>query len=75
MNVVQSLGLRKSENSRNNASISLKSDPTTRFGKKSNFKEMLTRNFFRKFPITGEISDIQQLQIERTVTNDMEKFV
>ena len=33
------------------------------------------RNFFRKYPISGEVSDIQQLQIERKVASEMDRFV
>lgn len=36
---------------------------------------MLVRNFFRKYPISGEVSDMQQLQIERQVASEMESFV
>ena len=36
---------------------------------------MLVRNFFRKYPISGEISDMQQLQIERQVASELENFV
>ena len=33
---------------------------------------MLVRNFFRKYPISGEKSDAQQLQIERQVASELE---
>lgn len=33
---------------------------------------MLIRNFFRKYPLQGEISDMQQLQIERQVASELE---
>ena len=36
---------------------------------------MLVRNFFRKYPISGEVSDMQQLQIERQVASEIETFV
>ena len=36
---------------------------------------MLVRNFFRKYPFTGEISDVQQLKIERQVASELENFV
>jgi len=38
-------------------------------------KEILIRNFFRKYPIVGDITDMQQLKIERTVAQEMEKFI
>ena len=38
-------------------------------------KEILIRNFFRKYPIGMEISDVEQMQMERTVATEMEKFV
>ena len=38
-------------------------------------KEILIRNFFRKYPMGGDISDIEQMQIERTVATEMETFV
>lgn len=50
-------------------------DATSRFGKKSNIKEMLVRNFFRKYPIPLDMADLDQLQIERTVGMQMEEFV
>lgn len=51
------------------------SDTTSRFSKKSNIKEILVRNFFRKYPISGDISDMQQLQMERQVANEMDTFI
>jgi len=33
------------------------------------------RNFFRKYPIGPEMKDIQQLQVERDVGIEMEKFI
>ena len=33
---------------------------------------MLVRNFFRKYPISGEVTDVQQLQIERQVASELE---
>ena len=57
--------MRKNDAMRNLSQVGHQSDTTSRFSKKSNIKEILVRNFFRKYPISGEISDIQQLQIER----------
>ena len=75
MNAIQALSLRKNDAQRNSSHGVHQSDPTSRFSKKSNIKEILVRNFFRKYPISGEISDIQQLQIEREVANEMENFI
>jgi len=33
------------------------------------------RNFFRKYPISGEVTDLEQLQIERKVGSEMENFI
>ena len=33
------------------------------------------RNFFRKYPVDGQLKDIQQLQVEREVGLEMEKFI
>ena len=33
------------------------------------------RNFFRKYPLPSETTDLQQLQIERQVAQDMDRFV
>jgi hypothetical protein len=51
------------------------SETGSRFGRKSNIKEILVRNFFRKFPISGEVSDIEQLKIERQVAQQMDQFI
>ena len=63
MNAIQALSLRKPE-ARNNAltQASNASDAGSRFmTKKSNIKEILVRNFFRKYPISGDVTDLQQL--------------
>ena len=60
MNAIQALSLRKPE-ARNSGLTSHNSETASRFSKRSNIKEMLVRNFFRKYPISGEVSDIQQL--------------
>ena len=58
MNAIQALSLRKNEP--RNASLNCaQSDTSSRFGKKSNIKEILVRNFFRKFPISGEVTDLE----------------
>ena len=43
--------------------------------KKNNIKDILVRNFFRKYPVDGQLKDIQQLQVEREVGLEMEKFI
>jgi hypothetical protein len=75
MNAIQALSLRKNDGMRNANHGSHQSDTTSRFSKKSNIKEILVRNFFRKYPISDEISDMQQLQIERSVTSEMDSFI
>ena len=73
MNAIQALNLRKPNNRQPGGSMpSNQSDAGSRFSKKSNIKEMLVRNFFRKYPISGDITDIQQLQIERQVASELE---
>ena len=75
MNAIQALSLRKPDQRNTNNLLSNGSEQNSRFSKKSNIKEILVRNFFRKFPISGEISDIEQLQIEREVASQMDNFV
>ena len=67
--------MRKNDAMRNPGQAGHNSDTTSRFSKKSNIKEILVRNFFRKYPISGEISDMQQLQIERQVAGEMDAFI
>ena len=67
--------MRKNDAMRNPGQVGHNSDTTSRFSKKSNIKEILVRNFFRKYPISGEISDMQQLQIERQVAGEMDAFI
>ena len=76
MNAIQALSLRKPD-VRNSSSIvsASASDAGSRFSKRSNIKEILVRNFFRKYPISGSISDVEQLQIERKVAGEIDKFV
>ena len=55
MNAVQALSLRKPNRNAANSGDS-------RFqNKKSNIKEILMRNFFRKYPIGDTVSDAQQI--------------
>ena len=77
MNAIQALSLRKPDAARNGPMASSVSEAGShsRFGKKSNIKEILVRNFFRKYPLTGDISDMEQLQIERQVASEMDQFV
>ena len=75
MNAIQALSLRKPDARNGNQLAGNSSDVGSRFSKKSNIKEILTRNFFRKYPITGEVNDTEQLQIERKVATEMDNFV
>ena len=47
----------------------------TRFSKKNNIKDILVRNFFRKFPIGIEVSDMVQIRIEKEAAFEFEEFV
>jgi hypothetical protein len=47
----------------------------TRFSKKNNIKDILVRNFFRKFPIGIEVSDMEQIRIEKEAAFEFEEFV
>ena len=79
MNAIQALNLRKPDARNGPTSVQSQknksTDPNSRFGKRSNIKEILIRNFFRKYPIVGDITDMQQLQIERKVAQEIEKFI
>ena len=64
MNVAQALSLRKPDRSKRNLTGGPQSSydahsggPLSRFGqnKKSNIKDILVRNFFRKYPIGPEM--------------------
>ena len=69
MNAVQALSLRKP-----NRNVANSGD--SRFqNKKSNIKEILMRNFFRKYPIGDQVTDAQQMLIEREVAGEFENFV
>ena len=43
--------------------------------KKSNMKEILVRNFFRKFPILALQTEAEQNQIQETVISAFDIFV
>ena len=62
LNAIQALSLRKPDITRNNKDAMsqhhMQSEVGSRFGKKSNIKEMLIRNFFRKYPISISTSDM-----------------
>jgi hypothetical protein len=76
MNAVQMLSLRKPD--RRFDSVSRTDQSTSnnsKFSKKNNIKEILVRNFFRKFPIGVEISDMDQIRIEKEAANEFETFV
>ena len=74
MNAIQALSLRKPD-ARNGSLSMTQSEANSRFSKKSNIREILVRNFFRKYPITNDVTDMEQLQIERQVATKMEGFV
>ena len=77
INAIAALSLRKPDRHNTNpATSSNVSEAGSRFGnKRSNMKEILVRNFFRKYPLSRDISDTQQLQIERFVASEMDQFV
>ena len=77
INAIAALSLRKPDHNRNNANLSSNaSEAGSRFGnKRSNMKEILVRNFFRKYPLDRAINDTQQLKIERFVASEMDNFV
>lgn len=51
------------------------SQHNSRFSKKNNIKEILVRNFFRKYPIGIEVSDMDQIRIEKETAHEFENFV
>ena len=78
MDVAQALRLRKNDNRRFESVgrfESASSQPQTRFNKKNNIKEILVRNFFRKYPIGIEVSDMEQIRIEKDATYMFDEFV
>ena len=75
INAVAALSLRKPDVKNSMISSNVSESGASRFGKRSNMKEILVRNFFRKYPLQGNITDTQQLQIERHVASEMDTFV
>lgn len=59
MNAIQALSLRKPEPRNIGGLSTTNSEVGSRFSKKSNIKEILVRNFFRKYPLQGNISDME----------------
>lgn len=58
MHAAQALNLRKSNRATDTNSV----DAVSRTGtKKNNIKEILVRNFFRKYPLAKDFNDKQQL--------------
>lgn len=75
MNAVQALSLRKPTRG-NSMTGAHTTDNQMRFkNRKSNIKDILARNFLRKHPIDTTLSDSEQLQIENTVTDEIDVFV
>ena len=76
MNVAQALSLRKPD--RRFVSMGRQESSTqqnSRFNKKNNIRDILVRNFFRKYPIGLEVDDLEQIRIEKEVANSFEGFV
>ena len=61
INAVAALSLRKPDVKNSMISSNVSESGASRFGKRSNMKEILVRNFFRKYPLQGNITDTQQL--------------
>lgn len=75
MNAQQMLSLRKPDKRFDSIA---RNEPTSQHNNrlnKNNIKEILVRNFFRKFPIGIEVSDIDQIRIEKEVAFEFEEFV
>lgn len=51
------------------------SQQVSRLFKKNNIKDILVRNFFRKYPIGIDVSDIDQIKLEKEAAKDFENFV
>lgn len=47
----------------------------SRLFKKHNIKDILVRNFFRKYPIGIEVSDIEQIKMEKEAAREFEGFI
>jgi hypothetical protein len=76
MNAIQALSLRKPDARNHSSNLPVSStEKNSRFNKKSNIKEILVRNFFRKYPFAGDVTDMEQLQVERKVASEMDNFV
>ena len=76
MNVVQALNLRKPDKRFDSVGRVGSSDYyNTRLIKKNNIKDILVRNFFRKYPIGIEVSDMEQIRIEKEAALQFEEFV
>ena len=75
MNAVQALSLRKPTRGSSITGAHTTNDQMRFKNRKSNIKDILARNFLRKYPIDHTLSDSEQLQIERTVTNEIDDFV
>ena len=75
MNAVQALSLRKPTRGNSIAGAHTTNDQMRFKNRKSNIKDILARNFLRKHPIDHTLSDSEQLQIERTVTDEIDQFV
>jgi hypothetical protein len=76
MNVVAALNLRKPDKRFESVGRTGSSDKyNTRFNKKNNIKDILVRNFFRKYPIGIEVSDMEQIRIEKDAALQFEEFV
>ena len=43
--------------------------------KRSHLKELLTRNFLRRYPVDPASSQIDEMRIETLVTNEIAKFL
>ena len=72
MSVQQVLSLRKPDRAHNRATAS---QEVNRMSKKNNIKDILVRNFFRKYPIGADVSDMDQIRIEKEAAYEFEKFV
>jgi hypothetical protein len=58
MSIQQVLSLRKPEKRFDSHKRPFASQEVNRHGKKNNIKDILVRNFFRKYPIGAEVSDM-----------------
>jgi len=68
------LGLRKGDKPH---SVN-RTEPTSQLNSRknnSNIKDILVRNFFRKFPISMDVNDMEQIRIEKEAAKEFEIFV